>query len=186
MPLANRRTRTDVNLTSRPVLLLPSRECLLGARVATPSATLALLPSIRGKLRSGPLFVPVRLAFSESELGACEKLPVLLASWPDGTPFVFCTSASARPSSRRSRRPGAAAKGGAFLAFCFPARARVPLSRPPPFVLLSRPHDLFRGRSEAARCSERRLENYSPTSRPCARRKSPSDALVSRARVFWG
>lgn len=50
----------DVNLTSRPVLLLPSRECLLGARVATPSPALSLLPSIRGKLRSGPLFVPTR------------------------------------------------------------------------------------------------------------------------------
>lgn len=64
---------------------------------------------------------PAVCAYSESELRACEKPAVLLASWPDGTPFVFCTSASARPSTRRSR-PGAAARG-LFWRFAF-RRAR--------------------------------------------------------------
>lgn len=82
-----------------------------------------------------------------------------------------------------SEKPAGRGSEGAFLAFCFPARARVPLSRPPSFVLLSRPHDLFRGRSEAARCSsERRLENYSQR----AGRATLSFPALGSFSVFFG
>lgn len=89
---------------------------------------------------------------------------------------------SAALPSRRSR-PACRGRGeGGFLAFCFPV-ARASSSFSPPFALLSRPHDLFRGRSEAG-VAAAALGKLLPASLPCARRKSPSDALVSRAWLF--
>lgn len=156
MPLANRRTRIDVNLTSRPVLLLPSRECLGAAGttavcVATPPSNPPPPPSFDPRKTPQWPVCACTFGFLGVRVPCLRKAtrPLPASSWVDGT-FALCFSAStaARPREKPAGRlaAGAVEAEGVFWLFVF-SRAREFLFLA--LLLLSRPHDLFRGRSGA-------------------------------------